>query len=236
MDKKEAKVFFENPVVVEEKVDGANLGISITDDYKLKFQNRYVHQHIYVSFSNNRLIDLILSPARQQVSLDPASILDLIVNHHYYCLVQWKGLEDWAKNHPGIWSILTNPEIVIFGEWMMAKHSIHYTHLPDYFLAFDIYEKNTGKFLSHAEKSRRFEEAGLAQVPALRQGVTTREELLALLESKSSFRDGVVEGVYVRIDDAQYLVQRGKVVRSDFIATPDAHWTKAQFTKNVIRY
>lgn len=42
MDKKEAKVFFENPVVIEEKVDGANLGISITDDYKLKFQNRYV--------------------------------------------------------------------------------------------------------------------------------------------------------------------------------------------------
>jgi atypical dual specificity phosphatase len=199
MDKKEAQVFFENPVVIEEKVDGANLGISITDDYKLKFQNR---SHLVTGES----------------------------------AVQWKGLEDWAKNHPGIWSILTSPDIVIFGEWMMAKHSIHYTHLPDYFLAFDIYEKNTGRFLSHAEKSRRFEEAGLAQVPVLRQGVTTREQLIALLESKSSFRDGVVEGAYVRIDDAQYLVQRGKVVRSDFIATPDAHWTKAQFTKNVVRY
>jgi len=40
MDAHEAAVFHSNPLVVEEKVDGSNLGISITEDYKVIFQNR----------------------------------------------------------------------------------------------------------------------------------------------------------------------------------------------------
>jgi hypothetical protein len=34
-------VFLKNSLIIEEKVDGANLGISITEDYKVVFQNRF---------------------------------------------------------------------------------------------------------------------------------------------------------------------------------------------------
>jgi ATP-dependent RNA circularization protein (DNA/RNA ligase family) len=40
MESYESSSFFEREVTVEEKVDGANLGISITSDYKIVFQNR----------------------------------------------------------------------------------------------------------------------------------------------------------------------------------------------------
>ena len=45
----------------------------------------------------------------------------------------------------------------------------------------------------------------------------SKEELLALLETRSAYTDGFVEGVYLRIDDAAHCVARGKCVRPDFI-------------------
>jgi hypothetical protein len=43
MDKEEMKKYLNVPLVIEEKIDGANLGISITKDYEMIFQNRSKH-------------------------------------------------------------------------------------------------------------------------------------------------------------------------------------------------
>ena len=106
MDPKEAVKFTQRHIVIEEKVDGSNLGISITEDYQIRFQNR---SH-FVNASS---------------------------------ATQFKTLDHWVTQHPGIWQVLTSPDIVLFGEWMYAKHSIHYTRLPDYFIAFDVYDRKT---------------------------------------------------------------------------------------------
>ena len=34
---------------------------------------------------------------------------------------------------------------MLFGEWLWARHSVAYTKLPAYFVAFDIYNKRTGQ-------------------------------------------------------------------------------------------
>jgi hypothetical protein len=39
-------------------------------------------------------------------------------------------------------------QYILFGEWLAAQHSIAYDSLPDLFLAFDIYDKEAGRFLS----------------------------------------------------------------------------------------
>eukprot|EP01120_Amphizonella_sp_Union-15-10_P007084 TRINITY_DN2359_c0_g1_i2.p1 TRINITY_DN2359_c0_g1~~TRINITY_DN2359_c0_g1_i2.p1 ORF type:complete len:145 (-),score=15.75 TRINITY_DN2359_c0_g1_i2:64-498(-) len=109
MDKTEAQIFFSSTVIVEEKVDGGNLGISLTEDWNLTFHNR---GHYVTSAS----------------------------------AIQWKNLDNWVKQHPGLFQVLTSPDIVLFGEWCYQKHSIHYTKLPDYFLAFDIYDKSVQKY------------------------------------------------------------------------------------------
>ena len=41
--------------------------------------------------------------------------------------------------------ILEPERHVLFGEWLFAKHSKHYTSLPAYFIAFDIYDKVRGR-------------------------------------------------------------------------------------------
>ena len=56
------------------------------------------------------------------------------------------------------------------GEWLYAKHSIHYTRLPDYFLAFDLYDRRTGVFHSSAER----EHCHPSQTATPRQGVASR--------------------------------------------------------------
>ena len=35
---------------------------------------------------------------------------------------------------------------ILFGEWLYAQHSISYSNLPDYFLAFDLYNKKKKLF------------------------------------------------------------------------------------------
>ena len=93
-------------VVVEEKVDGANLGISINAQWRLRVQNRSTRSSTHKQFST---------------------------------------LDAWLEAHSSALFQVMEPERhVLFGEWLYAKHSIHYTRLPDYFLAFDLYDWRTG--------------------------------------------------------------------------------------------
>jgi len=241
---------------LHEQVDGSNLGISITQDHQLLFQNR---SH-YVNIETQ---------------------------------AQWKQLESWASQHPGIYQVL-NPNLILFGEWMYARHSIHYTNLPDLFLAFDIYDKTKGKFLSRCSRDQLLEGTGIHTVPLLKNGKLSRADYEKLLNSQSSFHDGFVEGIYVRIDEddnwgnelawigaeeglgkkpkgkakgmvkgkaapqgrprpkassAQvaadgeepysYLIQRAKIVRSDFLPREDpgvTHWSRQMLVKNIVHY
>eukprot|EP01012_Entosiphon_sulcatum_P031287 TRINITY_DN3924_c0_g1_i2.p1 TRINITY_DN3924_c0_g1~~TRINITY_DN3924_c0_g1_i2.p1 ORF type:complete len:1006 (-),score=130.86 TRINITY_DN3924_c0_g1_i2:8-3025(-) len=196
--------WFGKSVTVEEKVDGANLGISLTKDYRPQCQNR---SHYVTSESHT----------------------------------QFRGLDEWLAEHGGdLCSILEPERHILFGEWLLATHSIHYTRLPDRFLAFDIYDRTVGKFLAVAARDALLATTSLHCVPCIASKRTfkSREELLALLDTTSQFYDGPVEGVYLRIDDAndEFHVQRAKIVRPDFIQGMDEgeHWTKKKLQKNGI--
>ena len=72
----------------------------------------------------------------------------------------------------------------------------------------------------------------MSQVAARAFG--SKEELLALLETRSAYTDGFVEGVYLRIDDAAHCVARGKCVRPDFIQGIEEHWMAGGLVKNAV--
>eukprot|EP01130_Rhizamoeba_saxonica_P017999 TRINITY_DN8893_c0_g1_i1.p1 TRINITY_DN8893_c0_g1~~TRINITY_DN8893_c0_g1_i1.p1 ORF type:complete len:230 (+),score=43.52 TRINITY_DN8893_c0_g1_i1:13-702(+) len=149
---------------------------------------------------------------------------------------QWKGLDKWLTDHPGVWEVLTSPDIILFGEWCFAVHSIHYTKLPDYFIAFDIYLKSEQKFVCREELERRLEGSGIPIIRVIDSGIFSKEEMLNYLDSISEYRDGTVEGIYVRVDDEQFSLRRGKIVRPDFIQGIDEHWTKKGLIKNLLLY
>ena len=63
---------------------------------------------------------------------------------------QFKGLDAWLeRNRADVYQVLGDEpgKYVLFGEWMFAKHSLEYSRLPDYFIAFDIYDCERKRFL-----------------------------------------------------------------------------------------
>ena len=115
-------------VIIEEKVDGANLGISIGFDMKLNVQNR---SH-YVNSKTHR---------------------------------QFSCLDRWLEEHSAaLYEVLEPGRHVLFGEWLYAKHSIFYTELPGYFMAFDIYDKQEERFYSQKTRNEKLESTGIPVV------------------------------------------------------------------------
>ncbi len=118
-------------VAIEEKVDGANLGISINSrDMSISVQNR---SH-YVNSKTHR---------------------------------QFNTLDTWLSEHSSdLYDVIEPDRHVLFGEWLYAKHSIHYTKLQGYFMAFDIYDRKCDKFYSWRERNRLLANTG---IPVVRQ-------------------------------------------------------------------
>lgn len=198
-------------VIISEKIDGANLGISLDADSNIVIQNRshWVNSKTHVQFKR----------------------LDLWVD----------------ENREGLHRILARDDTfpqryVLFGEWMVCVHSIHYSRLPNQFLAFDLYDRSTCTFASRDIMENILQGTGIYIVPVLEirdsglskpLAMPTAEELRVMVQKQSHFYDGRVEGVYVKVEKDGKVIGRGKVVRGDFIAGNE-HWTKGNLTLNGI--
>ncbi|KAI0829047.1 ATP dependent DNA ligase [Trametes gibbosa] len=188
--------------VLTEKVDGANMGFSLSADRsEILVQNRshYVHSASHAQFRK----------------------LGTWVERHRAGLVRVLDRDPlWAQRY------------VLFGEWLVATHSIPYSRLPDWFLAFDLYDRSTARWMERRTLERLLAGTGIQLVPVVREGgMPSEEELCEIVRGPSQFYDGPVEGVYVKVERDGEVVSRGKVVRTDFI-TGNEHWSKGPFQPN----
>ena len=53
---------------------------------------------------------------------------------------------------------------------------------------------------------------------------------------KSRYREGFVEGIYIRLNKDGFLKSRCKLVRPDFIQHIEDHWSKTGLIKNKITF
>lgn len=162
---------------------------------------------------------------------------------------QFKSLDVWlAANAAPLQAILGPPgQFVLYGEWLYARHSLAYTHLPDYFLAFDLLHVPSRRFLSRASLRRRLWGSGIACVrEVVRRAVATREDLIGLLDTPSQYAPVPLEGVYVRVEDAavdgpgadgvcvmSFVTRQAKAVRADFVAGIEDHWASRALERNL---
>jgi hypothetical protein len=134
----------------------------------------------------------------------------------------WAGV---AHNLPENWRIC--------GENLWARHSIAYTDLPSYFMAFSIWdESNT--CLGWDDSVQYFEMLGIDHVPVIYDGVWD-EDMTRNLHKELSPND---EGYVVRLADSFYYDQFGisvaKYVRKDHVQT-DKHWRAQELIPNELR-
>lgn len=188
--------FLRHELTVEEKVDGANLGISFDAEGNSRAQNRGAYLQL------------------------PG-------------LRQWKKLGEWLAPRTDVLFEHLSDRYILFGEWCYAQHSIFYDRLPDWFLAFDIYDRDLRRFLASARRDRLLAEMHISKVPGLARGRFTYPEIENLL-SQSKLTDQPAEGIYLRFDYGDWLEQRAKLVRPAFIQAVEQHWSRSGIRPNRI--
>jgi hypothetical protein len=145
---------------------------------------------------------------------------------------QFGPLWEWLAAHREVLVPALGGRLVVFGEWCFAVHTLRYNRLPDWLLAFDVFDKEAGSFWSTELRDQLLAKLSIARVPELAKGEFSLAELNDLLEGKSRLGDGPMEGLYLRSDDGQRLRSRAKLVRADFTEKIDRHWSARNLERN----
>lgn len=194
-------------LVITEKVDGANMGFSLSaDKTRILVQNRshYVNSKSHEQFKK----------------------LDLWVDSHREALYRLLDRDP-----------VFSQRYILYGEWMAATHSVSYSDLPDWFLAFDLYDRTTDIFIDRSTLEGLLAQSDIHLVPLLYEGTILEDveiKMRQMVQKKSHFCDDLVEGIYVKVESAGKVVRRGKIVRGDFIAGNE-HWTRGEIRLNKLR-
>ena len=185
-------------VVIEEKLDGANLGFSIGPDGELRAQNR--GQYLLRPFTG-----------------------------------PFARLADWLQAHQDrLFDALTEP-LIVFGEWCAARHSLDYDRLPDWWLMFDVYDREAQQFWSTRRRHELASSVRTAEVPLLHRGRISLAQLrVCATRQASRFREGTVEGLVVRREDSLWLQDRAKLVCPGFAQAITDHWRSRPLAWNRI--
>lgn len=196
-------------LIVEEKIDGTNVGIHFLDSGEMILQCR------------GHLITEGMHP-------------------QYDLFKQWATVKrNWLEER------LTN-RFIMFGEWVYARHSIHYRNLTHYFFEFDIYEKERAAFLDLKRRMSLLKGTGIHTVPVIHTGSVSRDDLKALIrpsrfdghfEYPNRIRsDNLMEGLYMRTEADGVVTSRAKFVRPEFAEKiqQSAHWQHQPMVPNLL--
>jgi hypothetical protein len=182
-------------LVIEEKVDGACVGMAFVDGEPIIRNRNHILRKGYVKDT----------PAKKQF----ASI--------------WGWFYENKKKFQRLNDLGT---FSVYGEWMIQQHGMFYDRLPDWFIAYDLFDWEADGFLDSLVSRKYLEECGFSIAPLLHK--TSFHKTLCLdhyetrLEMLSNGKtdlasDSMREGVVVKISDGENQVCRFKMVRQGFV-------------------
>ena len=208
LGQKESEAFIADPsLIVEEKIDGTNVGMHFNSRGRMVLQCR-----------GHEITE----------GMHP----------QYDLFKQWT-----AMKRPVLEGMLGG-RFILYGEWLYAKHSVHYRKLPHYFFEFDIYDKDAAQFLALEARLKLLEGTGIHTVPVIHRGTVNTTKLQSLIgpsafdsvfdNPASGKTDNLMEGLYVRTEAAGYVTGRAKIVRSEFVEKikQSEHWQHQKMVPN----
>ena len=200
---------FGRHVVIEEKMDGANSGISFDAAGNLHLQSRGHY--------------LQGGPREAQFAL----------------------FKQWATTHQDLLHIALEDRYIAYGEWLYSKHTVFYDALPHYWMEFDIFDRHREAFLDTPSRAALLQGLPIVPVKVLWAGTMSRKTDLANLIGPSHFKTpahaeslraqcqrrgldhdrvrqqtdmtGLMEGLYLKVEEGGFVQERYKLVRADFV-------------------
>lgn len=210
LGKPESLDFIADPsLIVEEKLDGTNVGIHFTSAGRLVLQCR---GH------------------------------EITAGMH----AQYDLFKQWTMGKRPVLEAMLEDRLLLFGEWLYARHSLHYRRLPHYFFEFDIYDKQRKTFLDLVSRLEHLEGTGIVTVPVVHRGPVTVEQLPGLIglsrfdsvfENPLTGRtDNLMEGLYLRTEAGGCVTGRAKFVRAEFVekVKQSEHWQHRALVPNLL--
>ena len=154
--------------------------------------------------------------------------------------------KNWANLHQDAFFDILGCRYIMYGEWMYAKHTVFYDALPDYFMEFDIYDREKNVFLSTEERRKLTSQLPMIySVPVLGQGIYKNKEAVLSLMGNSNYitekhldtlrtiaermdidperqlretdPSMLMEGLYIKIEENGTVTERVKFVRASFL-------------------
>ena len=197
----------------------------------------------------NIVIEEKIDGANSAISFDNDGNLLLQSRGHYlnggYNERHYNLMKQWANNNKELFLSVLGARYIMYGEWMYAKHTVFYDALPDYFMEFDIFDRETGIFLDTESRRKITEQTGVIHsVPVLAKGVFKSKEAILKYLGNSNYitenhievlrrlaeRQGLdverqvretdpsllMEGLYIKVEADGQVKQRVKFVRNTF--------------------
>ncbi|KAK3249444.1 hypothetical protein CYMTET_41126 [Cymbomonas tetramitiformis] len=152
---------------------------------------------------------------------------------------QFRKLGKWlSDHHVALRRVLRDQNMILYGEWVYATHSVEYDALPGYFIAFDLRCLLTNTFVAREELARVLQGSGIPVTPLLLErpsSTVTIQEIRALVERQSTFSSSASEGVVVRMSRNGLTTDRAKIVRPNFCAGNE-HWNRGPLQENHLSF
>lgn len=183
----ESPIDFPLECYVQEKVDGANMGISWSDGPILRNRSHILKK------------GYIKRDTPSKLQFRPA----------------WNWLHQHEDDIKLISELCYSP-VTIYGEWLYAKHSIYYDKLPDLFLAYDIWSVEDREFLSPEIVSELLDKTNIKYIKSDKVTLNSINDVIKLSESSSQYRDGIVEGIVIKTSSGRFIDKCFKVVNKHF--------------------
>lgn len=154
-------------------------------------------------------------------------------------------MKQWANDNKELFYSVLGARYIMYGEWMYAKHTVFYDALPDYFMEFDIYDREKGIFLDTPSRRVITEQMKIIHsVPVLSTGVfRSKKDILDYLGNSNYITENhidvlrrlaekqgldverqvretdpslTMEGLYIKVEADGEVKQRVKFVRNSF--------------------
>jgi len=183
---------------VQEKIDGANMGISFNDGPILR-NREHILKKGYSKIKTN---------AKKQFTS------------------AWNWLHEHENDIRLIEKMWQSP-VTVYGDWLFYQHSIYYDKLPDTFIAYDIWSVEDGKYLSPEIVEKLLVETNICFIKPEKVVFNTIKEISQFSERESEYRTGIREGIVLKTSDGDFLKDTFKVVNQHFKLRDDFNTTAA---------
>ena len=203
------------------------------------------------------VIEEKIDGANSAVSFSPDGALRLQSRGHFltggYRERHFNLFKQWGAIHRNALFDVLGARYILYGEWLYAKHTIYYDALPHYFMEFDIWDRETKRFLDTPSRRAMTGSLPICTAAVLAEGefqkaedvkkylgdsryITPRhlENLRSAAEKEGQDADRIIretdstptmEGLYIKVEEGGEVTLRLKFVRPTFTQTVETSQT-----------